>query len=82
MLNRNGIGTLAVIVLVLIFLFIGYRAQTFHYCASIGGRPEARLVNGSEPCGPDEEPLEWRRLGMPGRIKLAVRTAAKAFRPN
>ena len=77
--KRTGIGTL-IAVLVLLLLFVGYRARTFHYCASTGDRPQARIVSGS--CAQDEEPLEWGRLGWPGRIKLAAATTAKAFGGN
>jgi len=84
MANRNGIGpigTLAAAAL-LTLLFVWIRAHTFHYCASTGDRPQARIVGGSESCAQDEEPLDWRRLGWPGRIKLAASTTAKAFGAN
>jgi hypothetical protein len=82
MSNRNGLVCTLEVLLVLALLFIGYRARTFNYCASTSDRPEARIVSGSESCGPDEERLEWRRLGWFGRIKLTGRTAAKAFGAN
>jgi hypothetical protein len=51
--NRNGIrliGTLTV-ALLLMLLFVGYKARTFHYCAGTGDRPEARIVGSAESCG-------------------------------
>src|ERR1051325_12206858 len=79
--NRNLaslIGALAGICL-LTLLFVLYQGRTFHYCAGKGERPQARIVGSADSCGPDEEPLDWRELGWPGRIKLAARTTAKAF---
>jgi len=81
MRDRKGIFAATVVVL-FIFLFIAYRARTFHYCASTGDRPEARITDGSEPCGPDQEPLEWRRVGWAGKIKLAAGAAAKVLGAN
>lgn len=78
MSNRNGI-VVAAVALFLLVLFTAYRARSFHYCASLGNRPEARIASGSEPCGENEEPLYWGRLGWFGRAKLAARTVAKSF---
>lgn len=69
-------------ILMLMALFVSYRARTFHYCASMGDRPQARVAGSAETCGPEEETLEWQRLGWPGKIKLAARTTAKAFGAN
>jgi hypothetical protein len=82
--NRNGIGAIVAptVAFLVMLLFVGYRARTFHYCAGTGDRPEARIVSGSQSCGRDEEPLKWRRLGWFGRMKLAANTAAKAFSAN
>ena len=63
--------------LLLGLVLVSYRARTFHYCATTGPRPEARVAAGEEPCRPDEEPLETGRLGWPGKIKLAAKAAAK-----
>jgi hypothetical protein len=82
MSNRNGLVCTLGVLLVLALVFIGYRARTFNYCASTGDRPAPRIVTGSESCGPNEEPLEWRRLGWYSRIKLTGRTAAKALGAN
>jgi len=79
--KRNGLGILAA-VLLLLLLFVGYRVRTFHYCVPVGGRPQARIVSGSETCGTNEEQLEWRRMGIPGRIRLAARTVGEAFGLN
>lgn len=80
--NRIGLIVTLTVALLLMLLFVGYRTRTFHYCASAGDRPEARVVGGSQSCGQDEEPLEWQRLGWPGRMKLAASAAAKAFSAN
>jgi hypothetical protein len=82
--NRNGarlIGGLAGVFL-LTLLFVSYRARTFSYCASTGDRPQARVAGRGESCGPDEEPLEWQRLGWPGKLKLAATATAKALGAN
>ncbi len=71
-------GAVAVAFLLAV-LFVSYRARGFHYCAGTGNRPQARVAAGDEPCFPDEEPLEWQRLGWPGRVKLGARATAKAF---
>ncbi|MGO9258729.1 MAG: hypothetical protein ACLQU1_20775 [Bryobacteraceae bacterium] len=63
-------------------LFVSYRARTFHYCAGTGDRPQARVAGSAESCAPDEEPLEFERLGWPGKLRLAARAAAKAFGAN
>lgn len=81
MRTRSGI-LIAAVVLASIVLFIGYRARTFHYCASISDRPEARIASSSEPCGADEEPLEWRRMGWWARMKLSANAAVEAFGAN
>jgi hypothetical protein len=39
-------------------------------------------VGGAESCGVEEEPLEWQRLGWPGKIKLAAKASAKALGAN
>jgi hypothetical protein len=82
--NRNGnrlMGAVAVMFL-LALLLLSYRVRTFHYCAGLGDRPQARVAGSAESCGPDEEPLEFERLGWPGKIKLAARATAKAFGLN
>ena len=78
---KRVIGALAG-VLLLTLLLVSYRAQTFHYCAGTGDRPQARVAGAAETCGPDEEPLEWQRLGWPGKIKLAAKAAGRAFGGN
>jgi hypothetical protein len=69
-------------VLLLAALFVSYRARSFRYCASMDERPQARIAGSGETCSPGEEPLDARRLGWPGRIKLAAKAAAKAFGAN
>ena len=81
MRTRSGILILGV-VLASIVLFSGYRARGFHYCGSISDRWRARIVNGPESCRPDEDPLDWRQLGWPARMKLAANMAVKAFGAN
>jgi hypothetical protein len=82
--NQNGFRLFAVVagVLLLTLLFVSYRARTFHYCAGIGDRPAARVADSAAPCRADEEPLEFRRLGWPGSLKLAAQATAKAFGAN
>ena len=77
-------SSLAVVVglLLLTLVLVSYRTRTFHYCAGTGDRPIARVVEGSETCAADEEPLEFKRLGWPGRLKLAAQTTAKALGAN
>ena len=81
--NHNVSRVLAVLagILVLLLLFASYRARGFHYCAE-EEEFHARVVSSDEPCGPDESPLEWRRLGWVSRLKLIGNTAAKAVGAN
>jgi hypothetical protein len=62
--NYNISRVLAVItsIEVLLLLFASYRARGFHYCAE-EEEFQARVVSSDEPCGPDERPLDWNRLG-------------------
>jgi hypothetical protein len=77
--NANRLVGVIAGVLLLTLLFVSYRVRTFHYCASLTERPQARVAAGAESCGPEEEPLQFERLGWPGKIKLAARATAKAF---
>jgi hypothetical protein len=81
--NHNISRVLAVIasIVVLLLLFASYRARDFHYCAE-EEEFQARVVSSDEPCGPDESPLEWRRLGWVSKLKLIGNTAAKAVGAN
>ena len=82
--NRNGLHIFGAVagVLLIVVLLVSYRARTFHYCAGLGGRPPTRVVEGSESCGPGEEPLDWLALGWPAKLKLAVQTTATALGAN
>jgi hypothetical protein len=81
--NHNISRVLAVTasIVVLLLLFAFYRARGFHYCAE-EEEFRARVVSSDEPCGPDESPLEWNRLGWASKLKLIGNTAAKAVGAN
>ena len=68
-------------ILAVLLFFASYRARGFHYCAA-EQEFHARVVSGDEPCGPDESPLEWNRLGWGSTLRLIGNTAAKAVGAN
>ena len=81
--KRNVTPALAAIAAVLVLLlFVAYRARAFHYCLEDGERPQVRVVTNDEPCSPDEGPMEWESLGLRSELKLLGMTAAKAFGAN
>ncbi|HEY1759059.1 MAG TPA: hypothetical protein VGG72_27050 [Bryobacteraceae bacterium] len=84
MKKRSIVPALAAIVgvLVLLSLFVAFRARTFHYCVEDGERPQVHVTGDDEPCGPDEGPIEWDSMGLPSRFRLLRDTAAKAFGAN
>ena len=88
MKGKNA-GLLAVIAgtLVLLVVFVSYRAQTIHYCVGYDAREQrARVADGSEPCRADEVPEEWRglwrRQGLRSKLKMLVNTTSEAFGAN
>jgi len=70
---------LAAAMVLLFALFVTYRARNYHYCASLDPRPQARIAGPDGVCGPNEEPLDVRRMGWFGRIRLGAKTAGKAL---
>ena len=88
MQGKNA-GLLAIIAgaLVLIVVFVSYRAQTFHYCVGYDEREQrARVVDSSQPCRADEVPAEWpglwRQAGLRSKLKMLVNTTSEAFGAN
>jgi F0F1-type ATP synthase beta subunit len=73
--------------LVLVAVFVAWRAQTFHYCVGSGERErKSRFADLSETCSADEQPMAWRELwqveGMRSKVKMLGRTTAEAFGLN
>jgi hypothetical protein len=88
-MQGKGAGLVAIIAgtLMLLALFVSYRAQTFRYCVADDERAQrARLVDGSEPCKADERPTEWRGLwrqaGLRSKLKMLVNTTSESFGAN
>jgi hypothetical protein len=83
--QNHNIRQFAVIAgaLVLLVVFVSYRAQTFHYCVGNGERAQGRMAAATEVCGPNEMSMEWRdqwkEQGFGSKLKMVVRTAAAAF---
>ena len=84
MANQNPsrtLGLLAAAVL-LIVLFVAYRARTFTYCVGFDDRSNGRAVPNAQSCGAGEREMErvdWQRRGLRSKIKLAGSTVARAF---
>ena len=78
--------TLAGGAVILLLIFIAYRARGFHYCAGNEERPHITVAAGSQECGPGEAPMElrtmWREQGLPSKIKMIGKTIARAFVPD
>lgn len=78
--------TLAIVgcTLVLLLVFVVYRARTFNYCVGYGDR--LSIVAGDQSCAADENPIEfsvaWRVQGLAGKFKTVGRTVARSFAPN
>ncbi len=73
--------------LVLLPVFVSYRAHTFHYCVGSDERAQrARLAAGNEPCKADERPTDWQGLwrqeGLHSKLKMLVSTTSEAFGAN
>jgi hypothetical protein len=73
--------------LVLLLVFVSYRAQTFHYCVGSDERAQrARLADSKEPCRADERPTDWpglwRQEGLHSKLKMLVNTTSEAFGAN
>jgi hypothetical protein len=88
MQNHNArLLTVAAGTLILVGVFVAWRAQNFHYCVQNGGRDQkSRFADLSETCSPNEEPMDWHELwkmeGGRSKIKLLGQTTAKAFGLN
>jgi hypothetical protein len=81
--NRNINQAFAVIACIfLLLVFVSYRARSFHYCVGFKERAQARVGSADEPCSPEEQPLEWRILGLKSKLELVGNTIAKAFEGN
>jgi hypothetical protein len=72
----------AIVGVLVLLLFVAYRARTFHYCVDDGERPQVRVKSNDEPCSPDEDPMEWKVLGLRAKFKLLGNTASKALGAN
>jgi hypothetical protein len=73
--------------LVLLAVFVAYRAQSFHYCVGSGERErKSRLAGPAETCSPDEQQMGWKDLwrveGMRSKVKMPGRTTLEAFSLN
>jgi hypothetical protein len=85
--KNAGLWAIIAGILVLLPVFVSYRAQTFHYCVAYDERAQrARLADNSEPCKPDERPTDWRGLwrqqGLHSKLKMLVNTTSEAFGVN
>ncbi len=85
--KNAGLWAIIAGALVLLVVFVSYRAQTFHYCVGDGEREQrARVADSSEPCKADERPTEWRGLwrqaGLHAKLKMLVYTTSEAFGAN
>jgi len=69
-------------ILVVLLLFVSYRARAFHYCFAFSERGQPRVLTADEPCNPDEQPLEWEILGGASKVRLVGNTIVKAFGAN
>ena len=73
--------------LILVGVFVAWRAQNFHYCVQNSRRDQkSRFAGLSETCSPGEEPMGWHELwrveGGRSKLKLLGQTTAEAFGLN
>jgi len=77
---------LAGALLVVLIVFVAYRARTFTYCAGYEARNSRfSIVGANQVCGAGEEPEAfpalWRREGLAAKFKTIGQTAVHAFVP-
>jgi hypothetical protein len=83
-MQSNNARLLAIVAgtLLLLVVFVSFRAQTFHYCVDESVQ-SFRLSDSSEPCRADERPMEWRGLwreeGLRSKFRMLRTTVAEAF---
>jgi hypothetical protein len=88
MQNQNArLLTITAATLILVAVFVAWRAQTFHYCVQNGrGEQKSRFTDNSDTCSPNEQPMGWHELwrveGGRSKLKLLGRTTAEAFGLN
>ncbi len=88
-MRNKSAGLWAIIagILVLLPMFVSYRAKTFHYCVANDERAQrARLADSSEPCKADESPADWQELwrqqGLHSKLRMLANTTSEAFGGN
>jgi len=86
-MQGNNARLLAIIAgtLMLLVVFVSYRARTFRYCVDESAH-SSRLADGREPCTADERLVEWRGLwqeeGLRSKPKMLWTTIIEAFGLN
>lgn len=85
--NRNQARPLALAAraVLLLALFIAFRARTFTYCIGYEDQAHGRAVESAQSCSADEKQMErtdWQRQGLRSKLKLAGSAVARAFGVN
>jgi hypothetical protein len=84
---QNQVARLVTVIaaaVILLVVFVSYRARTFHYCVGNNERSQtSHLADGNQPCSPDEQLMDWRekwsQLGWREKFRTLGTTAVEAF---